>query len=477
MNEGTSCCFDYAISHARLTIVTLLFLLGAGFVAYITIPKEAEPDVRIPIAFDIEVGFIATIQPVDGWRRGHVARAIDDGWDAGTTASDSNSKAGLTLQAFITGMAEKLGKRMGQSAFNLHLEVGRAAILDAGLVPTAIDGVLTGVPFVEAYPSFNMVVAEALGIRHVRFSQMMYLGGANPCAMVNLAARAVSQGWCQAVLVIYADNRLTAMSRETAIERMTDAVHPEFERPLGPTVAALYAMAAMRHMQVYGSKPEEFAQIAVQARANAARTDGAVMRDPITVDDVLGSKMIASPLHMLDCCLFTDYAGAVLVTSPELAGDGGHAPVTVLGGGEGHTHAHLTHAPDFLSNGAHISGTTAFAQAGTDAEDVDFVQLYDCFTIAVALQLEQLGFCGKGEGAVFASSGALAPEGELPFNTNGGMLSFHNGGIYHVTEAVQQLRHEAGARQVAGAQVGLVHGNGGVYAHQATIILGRGGLS
>ena len=366
---------------------------------------------------------------------------------------------------------------MGQSAFDLHMEVGRGAILDAGLRPHDIDGVLTGVPFAEAYPSFNLVVGEALGARQLRFSHSMTLGGANPCAMVNLAARAVSEGWCRAVLVIYADNRLTAMSRDTAIERMVDAVHPEFERPLGPTVAALYAMAASRHMDIYGSKPEEFAQIAVQARANAVRTDGAMTRDPITVDDVLNSKPIALPLRMLDCCLFSDYAGAIVVTSVEHARDGKHRPVAILGGGEGHTHAHLTLAPDLLSNGARISGDTAFAQAGVGRDDIDFVQLYDCFTIAVALQIEQLGFCKAGEGAAFAASGALAPDGRLPFNTNGGMLSFQNGGIYHVTEAVTQLRHAAGPRQIPGAEVGLVQGNGGIYAHHATVILARGGPS
>ena len=364
---------------------------------------------------------------------------------------------------------------MGLSAFDLHIEVGRAAILDAGLRPDDIDGVLTGIPFAEPYPSFNLVVAEALGARQLRFSHAMTLGGANPCAMVNLAARAVSSGWCRNVLIIYADNRLTAMSRDVAIERMVDAVHPEFERPLGPTVAALYAMAASRHMHVYGSKPEQYAQIAVQARANAIRTEGAMMREPIGVDDVLNSKPIALPLRMLDCCVFSDYAGAVVVASSESARNGRHPPVAVLGGGEGHTHAHLTLAPDLLNNGARHSAETAFSQAGVSRQDIDFVQLYDCFTIAVALQLEQLGFCAEGEGAAFAASGALAPDADLPFNTNGGMLSFHNGGIYHVTEAVTQLRHAAGSRQVPDAKLGLVQGNGEIYAHHATVILGRGG--
>jgi acetyl-CoA acetyltransferase len=330
-------------------------------------------------------------------------------------------------------------------------------------------------PMIEAYPSFSVVVAEALGLSPLRYSQVVQVGGASPTAMVGLAARAVRAGACNAVLVIYADNRLTAMSRDTAIERMTDAVHPSFERPLGPTIAALYALAADRHMQVHGSTPEQLAAIAVQARANAARTPGAIMTKPITVADVLASKPIASPLRMLDCCLFSDFAGAVVVTSSALAAHGPHPKVQVLGCGEGHSHAHLSYCPDLLHTGARISGDDAFAQAGIERKDVDVAQLYDCFTIAVALQLEELGFCGPGEGPAFAASGALAEGGSLPFNTNGGMLSFHNGGIYHLTEAVRQLRHEAGPRQVDGAKIGLVQGNGGVYSHHATVILGRAG--
>jgi len=371
-------------------------------------------------------------------------------------------------------MAELVGKRIGKSALELHLAVGRAAVLDAGLVPGAIDGVLTGSPMIEAYPSFSMVVAEAFGFRSLRYSQMVQVGGASPAAMVGLAARAVADGSCKAVLVIYADNRLTAMPRDTAIERMTDAVHPSFERPLGPTIAALYALAADRHMQQSGSTPEQLAEIAVQARANAGRTPGAIMTKPITVADVLASKPIASPLRMLDCCLFSDFAGAVVVTSAAHARDGPHAVVEVLGCAEGHEHAHISYCRDLLDTGARIAGDAAFSCAGVHREDVDFVQLYDCFTIAVALQLEELGFCDRGEGPAFAASGALAPEGVLPFNTNGGMLSFHNGGIYHLTEAVRQLRHEAGDRQVRDARVGLVQGNGGVYSHHATVILGRG---
>lgn len=374
--------------------------------------------------------------------------------------------------ALISGAAELHGKRMGRTAYDLHVLVGRAAMLDAGLPAAAIDGVLTGQPVYEADPSFGMMVAEGLGIGRVRYAQTVQVGGASPCAMLNLAARAVTSGWCHAVLVIYADNRLTATADGApVVERPVDAVHSEFERPLGPTIPALYAMAATRHMHLYCSRAEQFAAIAVQARSNALRTEGAVMTKPITIDDVLASRPIAAPLRLLDCCLFTDFAGAVIVTSAALAADGRRPRIAVLGGGEGHTHAHLTMAPDLLTGGAAIAGQTAFAQAGLTPAEVDFVQLYDCFTIAVALQLEELGFCARGEGPAFAASGVLAPDGRLPFNTNGGMLSFHNGGIYHITEAVRQLRGEAGERQLDRAKIGLVHGNGGVFSHHATVIL------
>lgn len=381
------------------------------------------------------------------------------------------------LRACISGMSEVLGKRTHKSALALHLACGRGAILDSGLEARAVDGLLTGIPMVESYPSYSAMVGEYLGLRGLRYTSTAGLGGANPCAMVHLAARAVSDGWCQAVLVIYADNRLTAMSRDTAVERMADAIHPEFEKPLGPTVVAMYALAASRHMLVHGSTPEQFAHVAVQARANAAKTEGSIMREAITVQDVLSSKMIAYPLRLLDCCLISDFAGAVVVTTPELARSSGHAAVHVLGGGEGHTHAHLTQSPDLLHTGASLSGAQAFSAAGVKRSEMDFAQLYDCFTIAVVLELEELGFCERGEGAALAASGALAPNGRLPFNTNGGMLSFHNGGIYHLTEAVRQLRWEAGDRQVGECELGFVHGNGGIYAHHASVILSRGGAS
>ena len=191
----------------------------------------------------------------------------------------------LPLKAVITGIGEKLGKRMNQSAFDLHMEVGRAAILDAGLLPDAIDGVLTGTPFVEVLSFVQLGGRRDAWGAQLRFSHRCTLGGANPCAMVNLAARAVSQGWCQAVLVIYADNRLTAMSRDTAIERMTDAVHPEFERPLGPTVAALYAMAAIAphaglRLEARGVRTRSPSRLATTRSAPTARSCGS--RSPST---------------------------------------------------------------------------------------------------------------------------------------------------------------------------------------------------
>jgi acetyl-CoA acetyltransferase len=378
------------------------------------------------------------------------------------------------MPAFITGISELYGKRMDETALQLHLNVGRAAILDAGLSPDSIDGILTNSPMHVGGTSFSSVVAEGLGLHGLRLSQVIELGGASACAMANLAARIVNEGWCQAVLVTCASTRRSSMaSDKPTIERRLSTVNDDYEASTSPTVPALYALAAARHMHLYGSTPAEFAHVSVEARANAARTEHAVMRKPITVDDVLTSKLIASPLRMLDCCIYTDYAGAMVVVKAPHQARGKHMPIRVMGGGEGHTHAFITTSPDILTTGASLSGATAFAQAGMSPANVDFVQLYDCFSVAVILELEDLGFCKRGEGAAFAASGALKLDGSLPFNTNGGLLSFHSGGVYHVTEAVQQLRNEAEGRQVEDAGICLVHGNGGVYSHHATVILAR----
>jgi acetyl-CoA acetyltransferase len=239
----------------------------------------------------------------------------------------------------------------------------------------------------------------------------------------------------------------------------------------------MYAMAAQRHMHEFGTTSEQLAEIAVAARAWALRnpkayryTDG-----PLTVEDVLASRMVSSPLHTLDCCLITDGGGAVVVTTEERARDLRKPVVRVLGHAEETTHVSMASMPDLTATGAYGSGARAFAMAGLAPPDIDVAELYDSFTITVLLTLEALGFCARGEGGAFVDKGRIAPGGELALNTSGGGLSYCHPGMYGlllIVEAVRQLRSECGDRQVPGAEVALVHGTGGLLSHHATVLLG-----
>jgi acetyl-CoA acetyltransferase len=254
----------------------------------------------------------------------------------------------------------------------------------------------------------------------------------------------------------------------------------QFEAPFGnPQPVGAYAMACSRHMHQYGTTKEQLAEIAVATRKWAALNPKAYMRDPITVDDVLNSRMISWPFNLLDCCLVTDAGGAVVLTSLERARDLKQVPISVLGFGEGHDHAIISQMPDLTHGPARISGPRAFEMAGVTHADLDVVQVYDSFTYTVLLTLEDLGFCAKGEGGAFVSNQRTAPGGDFPLNTSGGGLSYtHPGmfGIFTIIEGVRQLRHDyanQGLRQVPNAKLGLVHGTGGVLSATGTLILGR----
>jgi acetyl-CoA acetyltransferase len=237
----------------------------------------------------------------------------------------------------------------------------------------------------------------------------------------------------------------------------------------------MYALAASRHMHEYGTTREQLAEVAVAARAWAKLNPKAFMRDDLTVDDVLGSRMVSSPLSVRDCCLVTDGGGAAIVTSVERARDLKVRPVYLLGAGEAHWHRNISQMPDLTVSAAAESGPRAFEMAGVRPEDVDVAMLYDAFTINTVLFLEDLGFCEKGEGGAFVSGGRISPRGRLAVNTSGGGLSYNHPGMYGlllIVEAVRQLRGECGGRQVENADVALVHGNGGVLSSQVTAVLG-----
>jgi acetyl-CoA acetyltransferase len=253
--------------------------------------------------------------------------------------------------------------------------------------------------------------------------------------------------------------------------------HPQFETPYGLTVPAYYALIARAHMEKYGTTAEQMAAVAVSGRKYAELNPTAQMRAPITIEDVVNSRMIADPLHLLDCSLVSDGGSAVILTSAERAKDFPNHSVYVLGFGEGHSHEHISQARSLTTSSAVESGQRAYQMAGLGPSDIDVAQIYDCFTPVVLIELEDLGFCAKGEGGPFAASGATQPGGSLPMNTNGGLLSHchpgNPGSMFALTEAVSQLRHTAGQRQVDNAEVALVHGQGGIMSSHTTLILGR----
>lgn len=294
--------------------------------------------------------------------------------------------------------------------------------------------------------------------------------------MVRHAKAAIEQGMCDTVLITYGSNFLSARGRTlgTRSDPISNLAQ-QFEEPYGMNIVAAYAMAATRHMHEYGTTPEQLAEIAVVTRRHAGLNPQAMYQKPISVEDVLSSRMIASPLHLLDCSVVSDGGGAIVMTTAERAAGLRKMPVHVLGAAEGFTHLHLMELESVTDTGAQITGKRAFEEAGLTPKDVDMLMCYDSFTITVLLTLEDLGFCGKGEGGSFVQGGRIALGGELPINTDGGGLSSnHPGmrGIFLVTEAVRQIRGENGARQVEGCKIAMVHGTGGWLSSQGTLLLG-----
>jgi acetyl-CoA acetyltransferase len=251
---------------------------------------------------------------------------------------------------------------------------------------------------------------------------------------------------------------------------------PQFEEPYGPTTPAMYALIARAHMHAYGTTSEQFAVVAVACRKYASMNPGAQKREPITIADVLNSRMIADPLHLLDCSLVSDGGAAIVMTVAERAKDFTKKPVYFLGAGEAHPYLSLLHADSLTQSGAVESGKQAYAAAGVRPRDIDVAFVYDAFTPMAIIYLEDLGLCPKGEGGRFVEGGNVELGGALPINTHGGLLSYCHAGlansIFHITEAVRQLRGECGPRQVADARLAIIHGQGGRASTHGTAILG-----
>ena len=380
----------------------------------------------------------------------------------------------------ISGVGESpLGKVPGMDARDLQRAAALAALDDAGLTLADVDGLLTTPIRVAQWAMPVGMVAQGLGIRP-GYLATLDVAGATGAALVHHAAMAVATGQAEVVLCVAGQNQLTNVSREATVQQYASHgwAHPEYEAPYGPLVPTLYALVAQRHMHEYGTTAEQMAEVAVAIRGHAALNPLAQMKTPIGVADVLNSKMITSPLHMLDCAIVSDGAAAFVVTSVEKAKDLKKRPVKLLGQGYGFTHTYIGEHDHIATTAAVQSGRAAFAMAGVKPTDIDAAQLYDCFTITVIAELEDLGFCKKGEGGAFVQGGRIRLGGELPVTTHGGLLSAVHpglaGGMFHVIEAVRQLRGEAGARQVPDAELVLAHGNGGIIGIHCTLILGKG---
>ena len=361
-----------------------------------------------------------------------------------------------------------------KTEFQIMAECAKGALDEAGLSLSDVDGLF------GASMTMGMMgivdLAEYLNLKP-NYLDGTNIGGSSFVAHVTHAAAAINAGLCDVGLILYGS---TASSNAVAIGtggRGGSTPNESFTTPYGMTTVGSYALYAQLHMERYGTTSEQLAEIAVAMRYHASLNPDAKMRAPITVDDVMSSRVISTPLHLLDCCIISDGGGAVVVTSAQRAQDLAMKPVVLLGAGEAASHQELG-SPDLLTIAAKQSGRRAFAMAGVSHDDIDLAMIYDSFTITVLATLENLGFCKPGEGGDFVTEGRIKLGGEIPVNPDGGGLSSnHPGmrGIFLIIEAVKQLRGEGDARQVVDATLACVHGTGGTIGDKhsgATLILG-----
>ena len=383
-------------------------------------------------------------------------------------------------KAYIAGIYEHPTRKADdKSLAQLHAESAKGALEDAGLTRADVDGYFCAGDAPGLGP-LSMADYMGLKLRHMDSTDS---GGSSYIIHVGHAAEAIAAGKCSVALITLAgrprsEGQATGTAPRAAAGSAPDT---QFENPYGPATANMYAMCAMRHMHQYGTTSEQLAWIKVAASHHAQHNPHAMLRDVVTVEDVVNSPMIADPLHRLDCCVISDGGGAIIVASPEVARGLKRPKVKILGAGEAPKHQ-MAGRVDLTYSGAVWSGPAAFAEAGVKPADIKYASIYDSFTITVLMQIEDLGFCEKGQGGRFVSDGNLiSGTGKLPFNTDGGGLCNNHpanrGGLTKVVEAVRQLRGEAhSAVQVRNCDLAIAHGTGGSLGTRhgaATVIMER----
>lgn len=367
------------------------------------------------------------------------------------------------------------GKHEGSTTLSLMSDAGGAALAEAGLERGEVDGLITG--YSTAFPHIMLatVFAEHFGLSP-RYAHGVQVGGGTGAAMLMLADALARGGEARNILVVAGENRLTGMSRDAAVQALAQVGHRQAEAPLGATIPAYYALTAARYLHDTGATEEDLAELAVLMRAHAHDTPGAQLTEKITVEDVMASKPIASPLKMLDCCPISDGAAAMVISTEP--GEG--ARIRIAGAAQAHTHQHISEAPDDVAEGARIASRDALGRAGMALDDMRYLAIYDSFTVTLALLLEAIGVCEPGRAGADARDGRFDRLGDLPMNTHGGLLSYGHcgvaGAMAHFAEAVRQMRGEAGKRQVPQfPERALFHGDGGVLSSHVSLVLERDG--
>ena len=361
----------------------------------------------------------------------------------------------------------EFGRHEGRSTYSLNAEATRKALADAGIEKDRVDGLFVKFPTSNFEFMYGQKLAEALGIVP-RIGGVWDQGGAANASLVGYAAMAIEAGQCDVALVTFADNPKSGTRQAYQRPWGNDEVHGWFGVPAG------YAMIAQRHMQQYGTRPEDLAAVAMACRRHGASNPRAQLRKQLSLDDYMASPPIVSPLRRDDCCLVSDGGAALILMSAERARSlKVERPVPILGFGQGQTSWEVSQRPDLTTTAAKVSAATAFAAAGLTPADIDVAQIYDCFTITPLLTLEDYGFCKPGQSGAFASEGNLELGGALPMNTSGGLLS-ETGmpGMQLIIEGVRQMRGES-VNQVPNAQHCIVSNQGGIMHTHSTLLLGN----
>jgi len=377
----------------------------------------------------------------------------------------------------IVGVGETpVGKLPGMSSVQIQALAVYEALKDCGLTINDLDGVINLDPYATPNSMFAITLLEYLGIR-AKFCSTIDVGGTvSAMTMVQQAIWAIQAGHCEVAVCVFGENLNTGRPRDVHGMLLHNLIgDEEWEEPFGVQGMVIpYAMVGQRYLHEFGATQDDFGAVAVTTRRHALLNDNAMMKKPITLDDYRASRMISSPFRLLDCSLVSDGGGAIILASRERAKKMGARYVAVRSMAMRATHNSVTQIPDILDYGMKAAGLDAFEAAGVGPEDMNVALLHDAFTVSVLITLEALGFCALGEGGTYMRSGAADLGGRCPLNPHGGLLSqAHIGGMLHLVEAVRQLRHEAGRRQVEGARWAVASGNGGVFSVCGAMIFER----